>query len=121
MSKRTSEDLLNAIENPDPNNLDVVDDEEEVFEGSELVSAADTLEQVDLLHTHAQELGENVFADCTSLTEMRVPDSLQEFGEHVFWKCSKLVPSDIDADGDSEASDDEGVTSEVVAYLRSKQ
>ena len=52
---------------------------------------------------------------------MRVPDSLQEFGEHVFWKCSKLVPSDIDVDGDSEASDDEGVTSEVVAYLRSKQ
>ncbi|GMI02096.1 hypothetical protein TrVE_jg8040 [Triparma verrucosa] len=79
------------------------------------------LEQVDLLHTHAQELGENVFADCKSLTEMRVPDSLQEFGEHVFWKCSKLVPSDIDVDGDSEASDDEGVTSEIVAYLRSKQ
>ncbi|GMH95964.1 hypothetical protein TrST_g6066 [Triparma strigata] len=41
MSKRTSEDLPNAIEIPDPNNLDVVDDEEEVFEGSESDSAAD--------------------------------------------------------------------------------
>ncbi|GMH94216.1 hypothetical protein TrST_g13675 [Triparma strigata] len=41
MSKRTSEDLSNAIEVPDPNNLDAVDDEEEVFDGSELDSAAD--------------------------------------------------------------------------------
>ncbi|GMH89513.1 hypothetical protein TrVE_jg5678 [Triparma verrucosa] len=41
MSKRTSEDLSNAIVVPDPDNLDAVDDEEEVFEGSELDAAAD--------------------------------------------------------------------------------
>ncbi|GMH88894.1 hypothetical protein TrVE_jg4084 [Triparma verrucosa] len=41
MSKRTSEDLSNAIEILDPNNHDGGDDEEAVFEGSELDSAAD--------------------------------------------------------------------------------
>ena len=41
MSKRTFEDLPNAIEVLDPDNLDGGDDEEEVFEGSELDSAAD--------------------------------------------------------------------------------
>ena len=41
MSKRTSKDLPNAIAIPDPNDLDIVDDEEEVFEGSESDSAAD--------------------------------------------------------------------------------
>ncbi|GMI12549.1 hypothetical protein TrVE_jg1336 [Triparma verrucosa] len=40
MSKRTSEALDNAIVIPVPNNLDGGDDEEEVFEGSELDSAA---------------------------------------------------------------------------------
>ena len=35
MSKRTSEELSNAIVVPNPNNLDIVDQEEEVFEGSE--------------------------------------------------------------------------------------
>ncbi|GMH63645.1 hypothetical protein TrST_g284 [Triparma strigata] len=40
MSKRTSEDSANAILVPDPNSLDVVDHEDEVFEGSELDSAA---------------------------------------------------------------------------------
>ncbi|GMH99981.1 hypothetical protein TrVE_jg4705 [Triparma verrucosa] len=35
MSKRTSEDLSNEFEIPDPNNLEDGDDEEEVFEGSE--------------------------------------------------------------------------------------
>ncbi|GMI07618.1 hypothetical protein TrVE_jg13110 [Triparma verrucosa] len=34
MSKRTSEDFSNAIEIPDPNELESVDDEEEVHEGS---------------------------------------------------------------------------------------
>ena len=33
MSKRTSEVLSNAIDVPDPNNLEVVDNEEELFEG----------------------------------------------------------------------------------------
>ncbi|GMH48485.1 hypothetical protein TrVE_jg5733 [Triparma verrucosa] len=43
MSKRTSENGSNAIVVPNPNNLDVVDQEEEVFEGSELDSAADVI------------------------------------------------------------------------------
>ncbi|GMH96667.1 hypothetical protein TrST_g5273 [Triparma strigata] len=41
MSKRTSEDLSNAIEILDPNSLDVGGDDMEVFEGSELDSPAD--------------------------------------------------------------------------------
>ncbi|GMH67058.1 hypothetical protein TrST_g525 [Triparma strigata] len=41
MSKRTSEDLSNAIKILDPNNLEAGDDEEEVFEGSESDSAPD--------------------------------------------------------------------------------
>ncbi|GMH99556.1 hypothetical protein TrST_g3289 [Triparma strigata] len=54
MSKRTSEDLPNAIEIPDPNSLDVAEDEEEVFEGSELDSAADDSPLIggdDFMHT----------------------------------------------------------------------
>ncbi|GMI04060.1 hypothetical protein TrVE_jg11205 [Triparma verrucosa] len=78
MSKRTSEDLSNATEILNPNNLEGGDDEEEVFEGSESDSAAD---------------GTPVIG----------------------------VPSTIDVENDSEASDDEDVTSEVVAYLRSMQ
>ncbi|GMH55312.1 hypothetical protein TrST_g4660 [Triparma strigata] len=54
MSKRTSEDLSNAIEIPDPNNLEGGDDEEEVFEVSELDSAADETPAAggdDFMHT----------------------------------------------------------------------
>ncbi|GMH83484.1 hypothetical protein TL16_g09610 [Triparma laevis f. inornata] len=54
MSKMTSEYLPNAIVIPDPNNLDVVDDEEEVYEGSEFDSAADDAPAVggdDFMHT----------------------------------------------------------------------
>ena len=54
MSRRTSEDTENAIEVPDLNNLEVVDDEEEVFEGSESDSAADETPAVggdDFMHT----------------------------------------------------------------------
>ncbi|GMH65895.1 hypothetical protein TrST_g7991 [Triparma strigata] len=40
MSNMTSEDLSNAIEVPDLSNLEVVDDEEEAFDGSELDAAA---------------------------------------------------------------------------------
>ena len=71
-----------------------------------------SLEQVDLLHTNVKELGDHAFHNCTSLREMKVPDSLQTFGIGVFGYCSKLVPSDIDVNHDNEA---------VVAYLRSKQ
>ncbi|GMI01606.1 hypothetical protein TrST_g8732 [Triparma strigata] len=41
MSKRTSSDLQNTLEIPNPNNLDAVDTSSTVFEGSELDSAAD--------------------------------------------------------------------------------
>ncbi|GMH99734.1 hypothetical protein TrVE_jg3910 [Triparma verrucosa] len=54
MSKRTSEDLSNAIEILDSNNLDAVDHEEEVFDGSELDSAADVTPAIggdDFMHT----------------------------------------------------------------------
>ena len=54
MSKRTSEDIPNSIEKPDPNNLEGGDDEEEAFEGSELDSAADKAPAVggdDFVHT----------------------------------------------------------------------
>ena len=72
-----------------------------------------SLEEVDLLHTNVQELGTYAFLDCTSLKEMKVPDSLQTFGHDVFTGCSKLVPSDIDVDDYD--------VSKVVAYLRSIQ
>ncbi|GMH78662.1 hypothetical protein TrST_g5089 [Triparma strigata] len=54
MSKRTSEDIMNAIEILDPNNLESGDDEEEVHEGSELDSAADETPAIkgdDFMHT----------------------------------------------------------------------
>ena len=54
MSKRTSEDLSNAIEILDPNNYEGGDDDMEVFEGSELDSAADETPAVggdDFMHT----------------------------------------------------------------------
>ncbi|GMH91683.1 hypothetical protein TrST_g13839 [Triparma strigata] len=77
-----------------------------------------SLERVDLLHTHVQKLGGGAFGNCTSLREMKVPYSLQNFGNNVFFKCSKLVPSTIDID---DKINDDDVTSEVVAYLRSIQ
>ena len=45
MSKRTSEEVTNVILVPDPNSLDVVDQEDVVFEGSESGSdsAADVI------------------------------------------------------------------------------
>ena len=43
MSKRTSEDLPNAISIPEPNNVEGGDDDTAVFEGSELDSAADVI------------------------------------------------------------------------------
>ncbi|GMH83171.1 hypothetical protein TrVE_jg3747 [Triparma verrucosa] len=54
MSKRTSEDLSNAIEILDPNNLESGGDEEEVFEASEFDSAADETPALggdDFMHT----------------------------------------------------------------------
>ncbi|GMH78203.1 hypothetical protein TrST_g887 [Triparma strigata] len=81
-----------------------------------------SLEEVDLLHTNVEKLGDYAFRSCKSLKEMKIPDSLQTLGRNVFYCCSKLVPSTIDVENDSDASDDEDVTSEeVVAYLRSIQ
>ncbi|GMH89588.1 hypothetical protein TrVE_jg6221 [Triparma verrucosa] len=54
MSKRTSEDIENVISILDPNNLEGGDDDSEVFEGSELDSAADDTPAVggdDFMHT----------------------------------------------------------------------
>ncbi|GMH85384.1 hypothetical protein TrST_g861 [Triparma strigata] len=54
MSKRTSGDFSSTIEVPDPNNLESGDDEEEVFEGSELDSAVDDTPAIggdDFMHT----------------------------------------------------------------------
>ncbi|GMH74638.1 hypothetical protein TrST_g3984 [Triparma strigata] len=54
MSKRTSKDFSNSTEAPDPNHLEDGDDEEEVFEGSELDSAADDTPAIggdDFMHT----------------------------------------------------------------------
>ncbi|GMI15086.1 hypothetical protein TrVE_jg13968 [Triparma verrucosa] len=125
MSKRTSEDLKNVEEIPDPNNLKGGDGEEEVFEGSELDSAAVDTPAVrgdDFMHIDdfrrlfvgfamADTLVTMPSKVALSLSEMRVPDSLQTFGSNVFINCSKLVPSDIDK-YDNNA---------VVAYLRSIQ
>ncbi|GMH54569.1 hypothetical protein TrST_g12186 [Triparma strigata] len=98
-------------------------------------SSCSSLEEVDLLRTNVQELGGSAFAGCTSLREMKIPDSLQNefgyglsFGENVFEDCCRLVPSIIKASSwfeyeDDDDDDDEyhDVTSEVIAYLRSKQ
>ncbi|GMI14536.1 hypothetical protein TrVE_jg10515 [Triparma verrucosa] len=51
MSKRTSEDLSNDIEILDPNNLEGGDEEEEVFEGSEIDSAADETQVIGVSST----------------------------------------------------------------------
>ncbi|GMH92351.1 hypothetical protein TrVE_jg2605 [Triparma verrucosa] len=55
MSKKPSEELSNAIEILDPNNLEDGDDEEEAFEGSELDASAatdtDTVGGDDFMHT----------------------------------------------------------------------
>ncbi|GMH97160.1 hypothetical protein TrVE_jg7840 [Triparma verrucosa] len=77
-----------------------------------------SLEEVDLLHTKVLELGEYAFYDCTSLRKMKIPDSLQTLGADVFLNCSELVPSTIDVEDNI---NDDDVTSEVVAYLRSIQ
>ncbi|GMI12332.1 hypothetical protein TrLO_g13336 [Triparma laevis f. longispina] len=54
-----------------------------------------SLENVDFLHTNLQELGECIFAGCTELTSMTIPDSLQTFGKSVFSGCRKLFPTNF--------------------------
>ncbi|GMH80152.1 hypothetical protein TL16_g08424 [Triparma laevis f. inornata] len=70
-----------------------------------------SLENVDLLHTNLQELGQQAFSQCYELKSTTIPDSLQTLGDHVFLNCFKLVPSNI-WPGNEDA---------VVAHLRSKQ
>ena len=73
-----------------------------------------SLDNVDLLHTNLQELGQDAFYNCRELKSMTIPDSLQTLGDSVFVWCDKLVPSNIDVG--LCASDS---TTEVVAHLRS--
>ncbi|GMH53838.1 hypothetical protein TL16_g01542 [Triparma laevis f. inornata] len=75
-----------------------------------------SLENVHLLHTNLQEIGACAFYECSELTSMMIPDSLQTLGDDVFHGCSKLVPSNTDV-----TDYDNNTTSDVVAYLRSKQ
>ncbi|GMH65382.1 hypothetical protein TrST_g10122 [Triparma strigata] len=79
--------------------------------GAASFGVCSSLEKVNILHTNAKYLGDYAFQNCTSLREMKVPDSLQKFGANVFYECSNLVPSDINT-LDNKA---------VVAYLRSIQ
>ncbi|GMI14964.1 hypothetical protein TrLO_g10420 [Triparma laevis f. longispina] len=44
-----------------------------------------SLENVDLLHTNLQELGESAFNGSSELNSMTIPDSLQKLGARVFW------------------------------------
>ncbi|GMH81676.1 hypothetical protein TrST_g8938 [Triparma strigata] len=83
-----------------------------------ITKVGDCLERVYFLHTRVQELDTRAFSECTSLREMKVPDSLQYFGDSVFLGCSKLFPSHIDVEYND---DDADVTTKVVAYLRSIQ
>ncbi|GMH80524.1 hypothetical protein TL16_g08579 [Triparma laevis f. inornata] len=70
-----------------------------------------SLDNVDLLHSNLQELGNCAFFGCGELKSMTIPDSLQTLGKDVFCGCSKLVLSNI-MTNDTDA---------VVAYLFSKQ
>ncbi|GMH86225.1 hypothetical protein TL16_g10478 [Triparma laevis f. inornata] len=81
--------------------------------GNSAFSNCRNLENVDLLHTNLQKLGEHAFLGCWELKSMTIPDSLQTLGDAVFCFCSKLVPSNISTrDSDSNL---------VVAHLRSQQ
>ena len=77
-----------------------------------------SLDNVDLLHTNLQELGQWAFAECSELKPMTILDSLQKLGKNIFYSCSKLVPSSIVIDDEI---NDDVVTSKVISYLRSQQ
>ncbi|GMH81361.1 hypothetical protein TrST_g1941 [Triparma strigata] len=68
------------------------------------------------------ELGEEAFYNCRSLTEVKIPDSLQTFGSHVFLNCSELVLGDSDLYihiFEDMHGYNEDLTPHVIAYLRS--
>ncbi|GMH71957.1 hypothetical protein TL16_g05794 [Triparma laevis f. inornata] len=80
-----------------------------------------SLENVDLLHTNLQKVGNQAFLKCSELKSMTIPDSFQTigrgvWGQYVFDNGSRLVPSNIKVNESMTYT-----TSEVVAYLRSKQ
>ncbi|GMH94635.1 hypothetical protein TrST_g5781 [Triparma strigata] len=82
------------------------------------------LDNVDLLHTQLQKLGHMAFNQCSELKSMTIPDSLQTLGQKVFHNFSKLVPSAINVNYDSDEEDEEvlpDATSKVIAHLRSLQ
>ena len=74
MSKRTSEDLENVIEIPDPNNLESGGDDSEVNDGSELDDAANDTPAIggdDFMHTDDFRRLFVEFAMFDTLLEMR--------------------------------------------------
>ncbi|GMH77504.1 hypothetical protein TL16_g07431 [Triparma laevis f. inornata] len=77
-----------------------------------------SLDNVDLLHTNLQELGQWAFAECSELKPMTILDSFQKLGKNIFYSCSKLVLSSIDIDDEI---NEDVVTSKVISYLRSQQ
>ncbi|GMH83348.1 hypothetical protein TL16_g09567 [Triparma laevis f. inornata] len=82
----------------------------------------ENLDDVDLLHTNLQELGDDAFQFCSELKSMTIPDSLQTLGWSVFWSCFNLVPSNINVEiSGVDNNGEEDPTSEVIAYLRSQQ
>ena len=78
-----------------------------------------SIDNVDLLRTNLQELGDAAFMHCTELTSMTIPDSLQTFGGDVFYECFNLVLSHVDIGDVNEV--DNVVTADVVHHLRTQQ
>ncbi|GMH86728.1 hypothetical protein TrVE_jg11918 [Triparma verrucosa] len=119
MSKRTSEDLSNDIEIPDPNSLECGDDEEEAHESSEFDSAADETPAVggdDFMHTNDFRRLFVDFAMVDTLVAMRWLDTkwhavvekklteLEEdepFGEIIVHGGNDVNISDEEADSDA--------------------
>ncbi|GMI00108.1 hypothetical protein TrST_g4278 [Triparma strigata] len=110
MSKRTSEDLSNSIEIPDPNNNEDGDDEKTVFEGSELDSAADETPVIggdDFMHTDDFRRLFVDFAMVDTLVAMRwldkkwhkvVEKKLTEFGDEPYSEIIVHGGNDISYD-----------------------
>ncbi|GMI02712.1 hypothetical protein TrVE_jg6939 [Triparma verrucosa] len=91
MSKRTSEQLPNVLEIANPNHLEGGDEEEDVFEGSEVDSAA-----VDTPATGGITIiGDSSFLNCSSLKEIKFPKSLTSIGVSSFFNCSSLEQVDL--------------------------
>ncbi|GMH71758.1 hypothetical protein TrLO_g9 [Triparma laevis f. longispina] len=79
------------------------------------------LENVELLHTNLQKLGNEAFQGCSELKSMTIPGSLQTLGGGVFHRCYKLLPIRIDRRNTDSWEPLPDTTPEVIAHLRSKQ